>query len=127
MRLPSSKESVGGLVRYVIRCLRDNRSVATSHIVHVGDVNRYGVISQHLGRDLTGAYLADLALDHGAEYRQVFRITGTVAVLVYGISEIPASIWKGAAWLSTGKFIFDGIVYGLVTAGTFGWLWPDAI
>ncbi len=73
------------------------------------------------------AYLADLALDHGAEYRQVFRITGTVAVLVYGISEIPASIWKGAAWLSTGKFIFDGIVYGLVTAGTFGWLWPDAI
>jgi hypothetical protein len=22
------------------------------------------------------------------------------------------------------KEIFDGLLYGLVTAGTFGWLWP---
>jgi hypothetical protein len=22
------------------------------------------------------------------------------------------------------KGVFDGLVYGLVTAGTFGWLWP---
>ncbi len=28
-------------------------------------------------------------------------------------------------WGTTGKFVFDGVVYGLVTAGTFGWLWPE--
>ena len=33
------------------------------------------------------------------------------------------SIWKGQGWKITAKFIFDGVVYGLVTAGVFGWLW----
>jgi hypothetical protein len=23
------------------------------------------------------------------------------------------------------KFVVDGVIYGLVTAGTFGWLWPE--
>ncbi len=72
------------------------------------------------------AYIGHLALSHGAEYRPVFRVTGTVAVLAYGIAAIPDSIWKGVSWCTTAKFIFDGVVYGLLTAGTFGWLWPDA-
>lgn len=72
------------------------------------------------------AYVAHLALQYGEAYRPVFRITGTVAVLAYGITAIQDSIWKGVRWCVTGKFIFDGTVYGLVTAGTFGWLWPDA-
>jgi hypothetical protein len=25
---------------------------------------------------------------------------------------------------TTAKFVIDGLVYGLVTVGTFGWLWP---
>ena len=24
------------------------------------------------------------------------------------------------------KFVLDGVIYGLVTAATFGWLWPGA-
>ena len=31
---------------------------------------------------------------------------------------------KGVKWSTTAKFLFDGVIYGLVTAGTFGWLWP---
>jgi hypothetical protein len=27
-------------------------------------------------------------------------------------------------WSATGKNLFDGLLYSLVTAGTFGWLWP---
>jgi len=72
------------------------------------------------------AYIGHLAVSYGAEYRQVFRVTGTVGVLAYGIAVIPDSIWKGVSWCTTAKFVFDGIVYGLLTAGTFAWLWPDA-
>ncbi|MCZ6683290.1 MAG: hypothetical protein O7B26_08900 [Planctomycetota bacterium] len=61
-----------------------------------------------------------------AEYLDVFRMTGTIAVMAYAVSNIPNSIWKGVSWRTTLKFVFDGVIYGLVTAGTFGWLWPDA-
>lgn len=53
-------------------------------------------------------------------------MTGTVAVLAYAVTYIPDSIWKGLSWGVTAKFMFDGLIYGLVTAGTFGWLWPAA-
>ncbi len=70
------------------------------------------------------AYIASLGLDHGIEFRRVFRVTGAIAVLAYATACIPNSIWKGSPWSTTLKFVFDGIVYGLVTAGTFAWLWP---
>ena len=66
------------------------------------------------------------ALDPGEAYLAVFRLTGTVAVLAYAFANIPNSIWRGTSWGTTLKFTFDGIVYGLVTAGAFGWLWPAA-
>ncbi|MGE3164932.1 MAG: hypothetical protein AB7O52_08495 [Planctomycetota bacterium] len=71
------------------------------------------------------AYLASLVLPKGAHYMTVFRVTGTAAMLVYALGAVPESIWKGVSWTITAKFIFDGIVYALVTAGTFGWLWPQ--
>ena len=71
-------------------------------------------------------YVGTLGLSRGAEYLRVFQITGTAAILAYSVSYVPDSIWKGHGWASTFKFMFDGVVYGLVTAGTFGWLWPTA-
>lgn len=61
----------------------------------------------------------------GAHYLEVFRGAGSVATAAYAFGAIAPSIWWGAPWKSTGKFIFDGVVYGLVTARTFGWLWPS--
>lgn len=71
------------------------------------------------------AYLASRTLTAGTEYLTVFRITGTLAVLGYSLNYLPDSIWKGAPWSSTIKHVIDGIVYGLVTAGVFSWLWPS--
>jgi len=34
------------------------------------------------------------------------------------------SIWKGQPWGTTIKEVIDGLIYGSLTAGTFGWLWP---
>ena len=73
------------------------------------------------------AYVGWHGLGAGAGYLEVFQVTGTAAILGYAVGQFHDSIWKGQAWLTTAKFIFDGVVYGLVTAGTFGWLWPDAV
>jgi len=34
------------------------------------------------------------------------------------------SIWYRRAWSMTIKATVDGLIYALLTAGTFGWLWP---
>lgn len=60
----------------------------------------------------------------GAPYRSVFRFVGASAFLAYGIGQLPASIWYKRNWAMTIKGVVDGLVYALLTAGTFGWLWP---
>jgi hypothetical protein len=39
---------------------------------------------------------------------------------------LTSSIWYKKSWSGTLKNVFDGLVYGLVTGGVFGWLWPGA-
>jgi hypothetical protein len=71
------------------------------------------------------AYVASRSLATYDPYLTVFRLTGTVAFLAYGLSSVPESIWKGVPWSVTARFIFDGLLYALVTAGAFAWLWPS--
>jgi hypothetical protein len=71
------------------------------------------------------AYITTRTLGPGTSYLAVFRIAGTVAFLGYGMAECVNSIWKGQAWSTTAKSVFDALVYGLLTAGVFGWLWPQ--
>ena len=70
------------------------------------------------------AYLAGRTLTAGADYLIVFRVVGTAAFMAYGLSQMVDSIWKGQIWSNTFKHIVDGLVYALLTAGVFGWLWP---
>ncbi|MBI2214491.1 MAG: hypothetical protein HYU52_12665 [Acidobacteria bacterium] len=70
------------------------------------------------------AYLASAFLESGTHYLAVFRHVGTTAFMAYGIGQISDSIWKAQPWSSTIKNVLDGLLYGLVTAGVFGWLWP---
>jgi hypothetical protein len=70
------------------------------------------------------AYLAAHTLTAGVNYLVVFRVVGTAAFLAYGLGNISNGIWKGQPWSNTIKEVFDGLVYALLTAGTFGWLWP---
>jgi hypothetical protein len=76
---------------------------------------------------IVGFFVADLTartLAPGADYLVVFRTAGTAAFLAYGLGHLSDGIWKGQTWSVTLKEVIDGIVYGLLTAGTFGWLWP---
>lgn len=70
------------------------------------------------------AYIAGRTLASGTNYLQVFRLVGTVSFMSYGLGSIPNAIWKGQTWSMTIKEAIDGLFYGLLTAGTFGWLWP---
>jgi hypothetical protein len=70
------------------------------------------------------AYLTAHTVATGANYLVVFRVAGTAAFLAYGLGQLSNGIWKGQPWGMTIKEVIDGLVYGLLTAGTFGWLWP---
>jgi len=71
------------------------------------------------------AYIAGRALEPGAQYLAVFRFAGCTAFIGYTLALWQSSIWYHRALGTTLKVTFDGLIYGLLTAGTFGWLWPS--
>ena len=73
---------------------------------------------------LFAAYLSGRLLAPGTAFLQVFRVIGTVAWLGYGAAHVQESIWGGRSWVVTLKHLFDSVIFALLTAGTFGWLWP---
>jgi hypothetical protein len=70
------------------------------------------------------AYLGWHTMTRGTHYLAVFRVVGAAAFLAYGLASISGGIWKGQRWGAVFKEMVDGLVYALLTAGTFGWLWP---
>jgi hypothetical protein len=70
------------------------------------------------------AYIASHTLPPGTAYLQVFRVVGAIGFLAYAAAQVPQSIWMAKPWRMTWKDVLDGLIYGLLTAGTFGWLWP---
>jgi hypothetical protein len=70
------------------------------------------------------AYVTGHALPVGAPYRAVFKLAGATAFAAYAMALPPFSIWYKRSWATTLKGMFDGLIYALLTAGTFGWLWP---
>jgi hypothetical protein len=70
------------------------------------------------------AYVAGRALGPGGEYLAAFRFAGCTAFVAYAAAQWSESIWYKRAWSTTLKYTLDGLVYGLLTGGVFGWLWP---
>jgi len=70
------------------------------------------------------AYLAASTLAMGTAGLQVFRVVGTVGFMAYAFGSLPMGIWYGQPWKAVVKDVIDGLIYGLVTASVFTWLWP---
>lgn len=71
------------------------------------------------------AYVTGRTLGTGASYLEVFRFAGTTAFIAYTMALWQNSIWYKRDWSTSAKSSFDGLLYALVTAGMFGWLWPS--
>jgi hypothetical protein len=71
------------------------------------------------------AYIAGRALQPGAHYLAVFRFAGATAFIGYALALWQDSIWYKKKLSTTIKNTIDGLIYGLLTGGTFGWLWPS--
>lgn len=77
-----------------------------------------------IGVSLFAAYVASRTLPPAVHYLQVFRIVGTLSFVAYSAGAFPAAIWMGQPWKAAIKDMVDGLIFALLTAGTFGWLWP---
>lgn len=70
------------------------------------------------------AYITSRALPLGAPYLHVFRFAGATAFFCYVVAQWEMPIWWWRSISLTIKGTIDGLIYALVTAGFFGWLWP---
>ena len=75
----------------------------------------------------TAGYVAAFSLGAGDHYLAVFRVVGTTAFMAFSLGLMHDSIWYSRQWSTTLKLAFDGLIYALVLAGTFGWLWPKIL
>lgn len=73
---------------------------------------------------LFAAYIPSRALAPGANRVDVLRLAGTTAFLAYAAALVQSSIWYWRPWSYTFKSTVDGVIYALLTAGVFAWLWP---
>ena len=96
--------------------------------MRTGQVSMGGNLAQWFGYCLVvsflAAYVAGRAVGPGGEYLEVFRFVCTSAFLGYSIGVMQNSIWYARPWSVTLKVMLDGLIYALLTAGVFGWLWP---
>ena len=69
-------------------------------------------------------YVAGRALPSPAPFWSVFRFVGATAFVGYSLALWQMSIWYRRSWLTTTKATVDGAIYAVLTAATFGWLWP---
>ena len=73
------------------------------------------------------AYLGWNCLQPTDPYLHKFRISGTAAVMAYCFASLPHDIWFGRPGRAILTSLIDGVIYGLLTAGTFAWLWPKGM
>jgi hypothetical protein len=70
------------------------------------------------------AYITGRTHGVGASYAVIFRISGAVTFCCYAMAHWQNWIWWGKGMRFTLTHTLDALIFALVTAGTFGWLWP---
>lgn len=95
-----------------------------------GDFAMGGKLAQWFGFTLLvsvfAAYMGGLALGPGTPYLKVSQVVSCAAFMAYGLGAVPASIWYSKSWGTTMRSLVDALIYGFLTGGAFGWLWPHA-
>ncbi len=102
--------------------------VLTMTVMENGMPAMGGLLAQWFGYcvliSVIAGYIASRALGPAADYLDVFRFAGTTAFVSYSLGLWQQSIWYKRSWATTIRYTIDGLVFGLLTGGAFGWLWP---
>lgn len=59
------------------------------------------------------------------EFGKVLQVLGTASILAYCSASLPNDIWFQKSRREVLTNTIDGVVFGLLTGATFGWLWPS--
>lgn len=70
------------------------------------------------------ALAAGVALPPGTDSHRVFHLIALTSFLGFALALWQNSIWWSRSWVTTLKSTVDGLIYALITAGVFVWLWP---
>jgi hypothetical protein len=73
---------------------------------------------------LFAGYIASRGVPPGAEYLRVSQMASTTAFLGYVMGQWSTVIWYRKSVMTTLKNTLDALIFGLLTGGVFGWLWP---
>ena len=71
------------------------------------------------------AYVTSHAVQPGASYLEVFRFAGATAFACYSMALWELRIWYKRDLGTTIRSTIDGLLYACLTAGVFGWRWPQ--
>lgn len=69
-------------------------------------------------------YVGWAALGPSMDHKRLFQVLGAAGVLAYCFAFLPNGIWFQVSRRALAMNVIDGVVYGLVTAAIFTWLWP---
>jgi hypothetical protein len=61
----------------------------------------------------------------GADHRAAAHLGALVTLATYIGGSIQNGIWMGKPWGAVAKDIVDGLIFAIVTACAFAWLWPN--
>lgn len=70
------------------------------------------------------AYIASRALPPGAPYLEAFRFAGATTFIAYTLGLWQMSVWYHRSVGTSIRYTIDGLIFGLLSGGVFGWLWP---
>jgi hypothetical protein len=73
---------------------------------------------------LFAGYVATLSVPAGARYLDVSQVVSTTAFMGYTLARWADVIWYHRSVGTALRYTFDGLLYGFITGGVFGWLWP---
>jgi hypothetical protein len=69
-------------------------------------------------------FVAGSALPSDAPNRAIYHFVGLAAFIGYSLALWQMWIWYRRSGLTTLKSTIDGVIYAVLTAATFCWLWP---
>ncbi|MGH7594486.1 MAG: hypothetical protein ACRELE_11655 [Gemmatimonadales bacterium] len=73
---------------------------------------------------LLAAVVSSAAVGATPSDHRIFHFAGVTAFTAYAVAQWPLSIWYGRRWSTTIKVTVDGLIYALLTAAIFAWMWP---